>query len=104
MDKNIYLNVDFIALNNDNGRIECKHVVSFNEYDDDVTLETDVPIEDIKRGWVGDMFCHFRGCKLFDQRHKATCSKSILNVLLSKITVSCEPGSVVCWRYTFLKD
>jgi hypothetical protein len=104
MDKNVYLGVDFIALNNEDGRIECKHVVSFNEYDDDITFDTDVPIEDIQRGWVGDMFCHLNGCNMINQRHKATYSKSIQNVLLSKITVSCEPNSVVRWRYTFLKD
>ena len=104
MDKNIYIGMDFITLNNEDGRIECNHVVSFNEYDDDITLETDVPIEDIKRGWVGDMFCHLRGFNICNQESKVTTCKSIHNVLFSKFTVSCEPNSPVRWTYTFLKD
>ena len=104
MDENIYDRISYIALNNEDGRIECKYVVSFDEYDDDITFETDVPIENIQRGWVGDMFVHLVGVKFSDMNKNVTTTKSINNVLLSKITVSCAPNEVVHWRYTFLKD
>lgn len=104
MNGNIYINIDFISLNNEDCRIECKHISSFDEYDDEVVFETDVPIENIKRGWVGDMFCHLSGCKILDMRHKVTSSKCIFNVLLAKITICSAPDTCIRWKYTFLKD
>lgn len=104
MDMNVYEMINDIALHNEDGRIVCKHIVDFDESDDDIIFVTEVPMENIQRGWVGDMFVHLNGVRLLDMRHDVTATKSINNVLLSKITVSCAPGEVVRWKYTFLKD
>ena len=104
MSQNVYDVISYIALNNEDGRIECRHVIDFDEICDEITFTTEVPLEDLQRGWVGDMFVHMRGLRLIDMSDNVMTTKSINNVLLSKLTVSCEPGSVVRWRYTFLKD
>ena len=104
MDRNVYFDIDFVALSNEDGRIECNYVYDLDETDDKVIFKTAIPAEELKRGWVGDLFCHLKGSKIINVEDGVTCSRSINNVLLSKITVSCAPNSAVCWTYTFLKD
>lgn len=94
-----------ISLNDNNKRYFCNHVINIDEYDSEITFETYVPIDGIKRGWVGDLHYHIGGYP-FDSKNKSevTSVTSLKDVLCARITITADQGEAVVWKYTFLKD
>ena len=95
-----------ITLNDSNNRYSCEHVVSIDEYDHEIVFETAVPIDGIKRGWVGDLYYHIGGFPItdFNNKVKVTSVTGFKEVLCARITITASTDEAVIWKYTFLKD
>ena len=92
--------------NNDN-EIDAKYICSFDDqYVDEIIIESDVKIDGINRGWIGDLFrIAERAYSVeegdFKNKTSTSCFK---DVLCARVTVCYEPGAAVRWKYTFLKS
>lgn len=95
-----------ITLNDNNNRYSCEQVISIDEYDHEITFDTYVPIDGIKRGWIGDLYYHIGGFPITDDKSnvKVTSVTGFKEVLLARITITACPDEAVVWKYTFLKD
>lgn len=97
-----------VVFSDDNGNeISAKYIYSFDDqYIDEIIIESDVQIEGIKRGWIGDLFRIAEGAYRvedysFDKtKTSASCFK---DVLCARVTACAECGQPVRWKYTFLK-
>ena len=101
MNKYIYDRVE-ITLTDEFTNYPCIMISNIDDYDHEIEIETSVPIG-IKRGWVGDLICNFRGFAI-DSNEKDSIITTLNNVLCSKIKTNVEPDVPVMWKYTFLKD
>lgn len=72
-------------------------ISSFDEYTDEIIVETNFPIEYIKRGWIGDLAYYL-------SKDKANKCAGFRDVLLARVTVSSNAGCDPFWKYTFLKN
>ena len=81
---------------------ECL-INSIEEYDHEIVLETQIIIDDMDRGWIGDLYYSGVGLAL-DNTDNITTEVCLKDVLCARITISYQRGSAVTWRYTFLKD
>ena len=79
--------------------------INIDEYDSEIVFETYIPIDGIKRGWVGDLYYHIGGYP-FDctNNTKVTSVTGLKEVLLARVTITARPDEAVIWKYTFLKD
>ena len=92
-----------ITLTDMNETYLCEHITSIDEYDHDIVVQTIVPIEEIKRGWIGNLTCHLSGCSIENPDNKVNSHVSFKDVLCAKITITAD-DRIVTWKYTFLKD
>ena len=90
---------------NDSETINFKHYYEINDYDDSVVISTSVVIDDIDRGWRGDISFFFKGYNLEGrfEHHDASDSKTIKDVLCRSRTFDKRDGHAIVWTYTFLK-
>ena len=94
-----------ITLNDASKRYFCEHVSSIDEYDHEIIFETTVPIDEIKRGWIGDLYYHIGGFPLDTNNNtKVTSVTCVKEVLLARVTITACQDEAVMWKYTFLKD
>ena len=94
-----------ISLNDTEKRYFCDHVISIDEYDHEIVFETCVPIDGIKRGWIGDLYYHISGFPIDDTNNSnITSVTSFKEVLCAKVTITACQDEAVVWKYTFLKD
>lgn len=94
-----------ITLNDSERRYQCDHVISIDEYDNEIVFETYIPIDGIKRGWVGDLYYHIKGYPIdYNSNVRATSVTGLKEVLCTRITITACPDEAVVWKYTFLKD
>lgn len=89
---------------NNNTKYDFDYVISFEEYDHEIVIESAVQIDSLIRGYVGDLFYHANGFEFNDNKKKVTTVTCFKDVLLARITVSAQSGCPIVWKYNFLKD
>ena len=104
MNDYIYEKMNCVTVKNDNSKYEFNCVTSFDEYDHEIVVTSNVQIDCLKRGYIGDLFYHTKGHSVQDARKEVTTVTGFKEVLLARITVSSSPGYPIEWKYTFLKD
>lgn len=106
MNEYVYDKINFVTVqNNENGtKYDFNGVIGFEEYDHEIVVESSVQIDNLVRGYIGDLFYHARGFTLQDQNKQVTTVTCFKEVLLARITVSAQAGYSVVWKYNFLKD
>ena len=106
MNEYVYDKINFVTVeNNENGtKYDFNCVTGFEEYDHEIVVESSVQVDNLVRGYIGDLFYHTNGFSLQDQHKKVTTVTCFKEVLLARITVSAQPGYAVVWKYNFLKD
>ena len=98
-----------VVFADDNGNeISAKYICSFDDqYIDEIIIESEIQIEGINRGWVGNLFRIAEGAynaedgSFNKNKTSASCFK---DVLCARVTACYEPGAAVRWKYTFLKS
>lgn len=103
MSRCIYNTFD-ITLSDNIFRYVCNTVKNITEYDHEIEFETTIPIEGIKRGWVGDFYYHMKGFNINNDNAKVTSVACLKEVLCTRVTIFAEDGEAVIWKYNFLKD
>ena len=106
MNEYVYNKISYALIKNDNNntKYDFDYIISFEEYDHEIVIESSVQIDCLVRGYVGDLFYHANGCDFNDHKKKVTTVTCFKEVLLARITISAQPGSAIVWKYTFLKD
>ena len=82
----------------------CDTVDNINEYDYEIEFETVIPIDGIKRGWVGDLYYHIKGLDIDDESIEVSSVTCLKEVLCTRVKVYAEAEAPVVWTYCFLKD
>jgi len=106
MENYVYERIVVSFKDNSGNEINAKYISSFDDqYIDEIIIESDVKIDGINRGWVGDLFRIAEKAYSvedgdFKNKTSASCFK---DVLCARVTACSEYGSVVRWKYTFLK-
>lgn len=93
-----------VTLSYDDNQYTCNTITNITEYDHEIEFETVVPIEEVKRGWVGDLYYHLSGFDINNNDVGVTSVSCLKEVLCARVTVFAEPGAAVVWKYNFLKD
>lgn len=103
--KIIYERFGDIVFCNSNTSASINYVNSFHEDDLEVMIETYTPIDELKRGWVGDMYYEaVRGINIETSENvNAKYSKCIKDVLLARVNTYKDGSECVIFTYTFLK-
>lgn len=107
MAENAYDYISRVILKNDNSEYVFKYLTDFNEYEHEILVKTGVPIEGLKRGWVGDLFYETSDAINIHTGDKVkghTFHAGFKNVLLARFLVTSDSNRAVEWEYTFLKD
>lgn len=100
-----YQRIGDIIFTNSNTSIAFKHVISFNESDLDMEIETYLPANELQRGWVGDVYYEvIRGTNVETcENVNFVYKKSIKDVLLARVNSRKDNDDCVIFTYTFLK-
>lgn len=93
-----------VTLADFNNRYICEHIVSINEYDHEIEIDMEVPVEDVNRGWIGDLYLHMKGFALDNVNTGITSVNCLKEVLCARVKVTADIDSTVIWTYVFLKD
>lgn len=106
MNEYIYDKMICATVKNDENKTkyDFNHVTGFEEYDHEIVIESSVQIDNLIRGYIGDLFYYANGFALQDQKKKVTTVTCFKDVLLARITVSAQSGCPIVWKYNFLKD
>ena len=100
-----YRNIGDVIFTNSSTNVAFKNIISFNEGDFDIEIETYFPSNELRRGWVGDI--HYeavRGINIetYDNVDN-TYQKKIKDVLLARVNSRNDGSDCVIFTYTFLK-
>lgn len=107
MENYVYERIVVSFKDNSGNEIHAKYISSFDDqYIDEIIIESDVQIDGINRGWVGDLFriaenaYNVEDGSLNKNKTSVACFK---DVLCARVTACYEPDTAVRWKYTFLK-
>ena len=94
-----------VVLLNSNTSVALNHINSFNESDLEIEIETYFPVEELKRGWVGDMYYEVtHGMSVDTNKYVGSkYNKCIKDVLLARVNSYKDGPECVAFTYTFLK-
>lgn len=78
---------------------------SYDEFGNEIYVETQVHNTDLQRGWIGDLCYSMReniDVETLDE-HNLEIKEMYKDVLLASVTPSASHGEAIIWKYTFLK-
>ena len=103
--KTAYERFGDIVFVNQNTSVALNHISSLNESDLEIEIETYFPADELKRGWVGDMYYEATyGVDVDTNSHlNSTYKKCIKDVLLARVNSYKDGPECVAFTYTFLK-
>ena len=95
-----------VTFNNHKVSFDHKDVISFEENDNQIIIETTVVIENLERGWVGDIVLHLSGADIDYQTEQIEIDEDFLikDVICIRRELSWKSKETASWRYTFLKN
>ena len=84
---------------------KCDFVYGIEDFSDEFVIDTQVIIDYVDRGWVGDVTFYFEGMDIKDGcGHTNIKDKfSYKNVLCTRRCLNKQFDECSVWRYTFLK-
>lgn len=104
----VYSGIGKVVFSNECGKIDFSYIKKFEDYDDSIVITTEVEIDALRRGWLGDITYFatngFRvnSYELNEDRNRIGTQHCVKDVLL--IRQGATSGvDVVEWTYTFLK-
>lgn len=92
-----------ITFNNGVNPINFPYYVDLRDYEDTFIIETVVAIDDMKRGWIGDVRIVLRGNKIEDWNKKAVDVVLYKDVLCYRHTIEISDTHHVTYKYMFMK-
>ena len=108
MNNVVYERIGRVLFQRDNIGTNCNYVSEFHDNDDAIVITTDMEIDFIERGWLGDItYWAANGWQIGDYTCKTGDFTSepvrIRDALCIRVNVRYEPECPVTWTYTFLK-
>lgn len=94
--------IDFKCYRNENW-IHFPYMAEISDNDDSLTISTAVVMDDIDRGWIGDITFNLSGFDLSDNEHTAFRKVKFMDVLCIRRTFNKHHDETAIWEYTFLK-
>lgn len=92
-----------ITFNNGVNPINFPYCVDLRDYEDTFIIETVVAIDDMKRGWIGDVRIVLRGNKIDDWNKKVVDVVLYKDVLCYRHTIEISDTHPVTYKYMFMK-
>jgi len=100
-----YEHIEHVICTNSNTSIDFNFIISFNESDLEIEIETYLPVDNLQRGWVGDIFYEASSGINIETCEKVngTYQKRIKDVLLARVNSYKDGQECITFTYTFLK-
>lgn len=99
---NAYDGIKEITLSKKVGLYTSQYVNSFVDNEFEFSFETELPIEGLERGWVGDIQYTLTGVDI-GTKDKVNTTREIKDALLVRVSLESNYG-IVEWKYEFLKS
>lgn len=106
MNSVVYNHIGRVHFKKDNIGAGAKYIREFEDFCDTIKITTEVELDFIERGWLGDItYWASKGFDVKDYEKSDLTSepKCIKDALCIRVEVRSEPDSSVEWIYTFLK-
>ena len=106
MNNVIYDRIGRVLFQKDNIGSNCRYVNEFEDCYDTIVLTTNMEIDFVERGWLGDItYWATGGWNVNDLNAKDLTSEPVCvkGALCIRVEVRSEQGYPVEWTYTFLK-
>lgn len=106
MNSVVYGGIGRVHFKKDNIGAGFNYIKSFEDSCNTITITTEIEIDFIERGWLGDItYWAFNGCDLndYEKRDLTSEPRCIKDALCIRVDVKSEPDNPVEWTYTFLK-
>ena len=101
----MYRDISHIICTNLNTSVDLGRVISFNENDLEIEIETYLHADELQRGWIGNMY--YEASYGIDvetcEKVNSTYEKRINDVLLARVNSYKSETEGVIFTYTFLK-
>ena len=95
-----------ITFNNGVNPIDFPFVVDLSDYEDTFVVESEIAIDKIVRGWIGDVRIVLRGHKIDDTYHWNENAVDVIvykDALCYRRTVNVSRDSPAIYKYMFMK-
>ena len=106
MNSVIYERVGRVHFKNGNIGAGVNYIRSFEDSYDTITITTEIEVDFIERGWLGDI-TYWAGSGLdlndYEKRDLTSEPRCIKDALCIRVEVRSKPDCPVEWMYTFLK-
>lgn len=99
---NAYDGIKEITLSKKVGLYTSQYVNSFVDKEFEFSFETELPIEGLERGWVGDIQYTLTGVDI-GTNDKVETTREIKDALLVRVSAE-QYYDMVEWKYEFLKS
>lgn len=99
---NVYDGIKEITLSKKVGLYTSQYVRDFVDNEFEFSFETELPIEGLERGWVGDIRYTLTGVDK-GTKDKVETSREIKDALLVRVSLERNYG-IIEWKYEFLKS
>ena len=99
---NAYYGMKEITLSKRIGLFISQYVTDFEDNEFGFSFETEIPIEGLERGWVGDIKYTLAGADICTN-DKVETTREIKDALLVRVSAE-KHYDIVEWKYEFLKS
>lgn len=99
---NAYYGMKEITLSKRIGLFISQYVTDFEDNEFGFSFETEIPIEGLERGWVGDIKYTLVGADICTN-DKVETTREIKDALLVRVSTE-KHYDIVEWKYEFLKS
>lgn len=86
--------------------IEFPFAIDISDFEDSFVIETQIAIDEIRRGWVGDVRIILSGHRMDDTHNWNDNAKDVVihkDVLCYRRTMELNNQQAVTWKYMFMK-
>lgn len=101
----VYRRIGKVVFDNGTEQSESNWIHEFEDYEDSIVIKTDVKIDSIRRGWVGNI-TYFAtdgfAINSFEDGKRISMPHCVNDVLLVRCGAASSDNAVE-WTYTFLK-
>ena len=99
---NIY-NTNTIFFSDKDKTVALPFKVDIEDYEDYITIETQISLDGIARGWIGDITIRLYGCNYLTLDDSAEEDVVYKDMLCVRRIFNQYGGDVTTWKYMFMK-
>ena len=99
---NVYDSIKEITLSKKIGLFTSQYVTNFEDNELGFSFETEIPIDGLERGWIGDIKYTLAGADRCTN-DKVETTREIKDALLVRVSTE-KYYDIVEWKYEFLKS